>query len=121
MEGEPKWTVVLSCYQCRQNFIVSHVSIECVKMLPGACSCSNCGAKPIVRGAAEFRVHRLVDFTDAMETVYRMRPGAPTWHFVSECSFWPSDNFIELNVRPKLGEMCRECFFRMHREGLSAT
>ncbi|HKA34215.1 MAG TPA: hypothetical protein VKH64_13425 [Candidatus Binatia bacterium] len=114
MEREPKWTAVLRCYRCQEKFLVSHVVLEHIKMLPGISRCSACGAEPMLRRGGEFNVHRLVDFTDAMETVYRRRPDLRTWHFVPECRSWPRDQFIELNMRP-LADLCDECYALAHQ------
>jgi hypothetical protein len=112
MGRETTWTVVLRCYRCQENFLISHVILERVKLLAGVCPCTLCGAKPSV---SESRLHRLLDFTDTMETVYRTCAGERIWHFVAECSSWPSHEFIELNTRPTIrGHLCEECVDRLH-------
>gem|GEM_PF-488213 len=118
MGREPKWTVVLQCYRCHEDFLISHVILERVKMLGGVCPCAVCGAKPSV---SESRLHRLVDFTDVMETVYRTRAEERIWHFVAECSAWPAREFIELNSRPTIdGRLCEECVDRLHNFSLGS-
>jgi predicted RNA-binding Zn-ribbon protein involved in translation (DUF1610 family) len=104
---------MLRCFRCSGSFIVSHISIERVKMVAAIFPCPACGARPVVRADAESRLHRLIDFSDELETVYRKRKELEIWHFTPDCPLWPSDEFIELNARPKLGEMCRECLCRV--------
>ena len=104
---------MLRCYACAEPFLVSHVDIERVKMLPGICPCPACRARPILEPGRESRLHRLVDFTNEWETVYRMEPRLELWHFSPECSRWPSSDFIELNTRPRLGHICIECVAKM--------
>jgi hypothetical protein len=103
------WTVVLRCYGCANDFLVPHVTIDRVKLLGAICRCPACGARPAIHRSAELRVHRLIDFSDEMETVYRRLKTVELWHFTADCSEWPREEFIELNARPRVGQLCVEC------------
>jgi hypothetical protein len=85
-------------------------------MLPGACRCPACGAAPILEPGRDSRLHRLIDFTNDWEIVYRKPTRVDLWHFTSECSRWPSSDFIEINARPRLGTLCVECIGRMRED-----
>ena len=111
MARQSTWTVVLRCYNCEENFVVSHVILERVRMVAAVCPCTMCGAKPAVNKSL---FHRLVDFNNTLETLYRRRAKEEMWHFVPECSSWPSSEYIELNARPRVaGGMCEECIDRI--------
>jgi Protein of unknown function (DUF2442) len=40
---------------------------------------------------------------------YRRQHGKDTWHFCSNCSFWPTSGYDTSNSRPTSGELCNEC------------
>lgn len=41
--------------------------------------------------------------------VYRRGKGHDTWHWCSNCSTWPTDNYEETSSKPASGELCNEC------------
>lgn len=41
--------------------------------------------------------------------VYRRREGHDTWHWCSNCSTWPTNNYEESSSKPTSGEYCNEC------------
>ena len=40
---------------------------------------------------------------------YRRRRDSDTWHWCSNCSQWPTINFVEQQARPTTGELDNEC------------
>src|SRR6266513_1064682 len=44
-----------------------------------------------------------------MASVYRRTRDGDTWHFCSNCSNWPTTDFVEQRLPPSTGEMCNEC------------
>jgi hypothetical protein len=40
---------------------------------------------------------------------YRKVSACQTWHFCSNCSHWPEDDYVEQNMAPENGELCNEC------------
>src|SRR5689334_19957709 len=51
------------------------------------------------------------------ETVYRKYPESETWHFTPDCSQWPSEKFIALDVEPRVGQVCNECRAKKFEHG----
>jgi two-component system cell cycle response regulator CpdR len=77
--------------------------------------------KVIVEGEAEFigkpiepeillatLKHLLGDLPSA-STIYRREHGCETWHFRSDCSNWPIDNYAEQDTELAPGPLCNEC------------
>ena len=44
-----------------------------------------------------------------MASKYRRREGHDTWHFCSNCSNWPRNNYVERVRKPTTGELCNQC------------
>ena len=42
---------------------------------------------------------------------YRRKKGSDTWHWCTNCSFWPTSDYDEVTTsgRPSSGELCNEC------------
>jgi len=40
---------------------------------------------------------------------YRRSKNSRTWHWVRECSGWPTYDYEVTRTEPKEGEMCAEC------------
>jgi hypothetical protein len=51
-----------------------------------------------------------------MAGTYRKTKGSDSWHFCSNCSGWPADNYEEQAMAPGTGELCNECRVK-RREG----
>jgi uncharacterized protein (DUF433 family) len=45
----------------------------------------------------------------ASVVTYRRRRGHDTWHWCSNCSAWPANDYEEGSSRPSAGEFCNEC------------
>ena len=43
-----------------------------------------------------------------MADTYRRRRDKDTWHFCSNCSNWPTSDYVTSNSKPS-GELCNEC------------
>lgn len=41
--------------------------------------------------------------------VYRRKKNSDTWHWCTNCSNWPTDNYDESYTKPSSGELCNEC------------
>jgi hypothetical protein len=44
-----------------------------------------------------------------MASTYRKKRGYDTWHWCSNCSNWPSSDYVEQSQKPMSGELCNEC------------
>ncbi len=46
-----------------------------------------------------------------MASTYRKRKGVAydTWHNCSNCSNWPTSDYVERDTKPTSGERCNEC------------
>ena len=40
---------------------------------------------------------------------YRKRKDSDTWHFCSNCSNWPTTDYVEKPTWDGSGELCNEC------------
>lgn len=40
---------------------------------------------------------------------YRRRKDSDTWHWCTNCSNWPTRDFIAADSKPSNGELCNEC------------
>jgi hypothetical protein len=107
------WTLVLRCYACAGKFTQRHLTFDKVSALPLILPCPYCTARPYVgqrtRPGERFQIHGIVDLEDETETYYRKKINGETWYFNAECSNWPSEDFIELDGEPVVGEVCNEC------------
>ena len=43
---------------------------------------------------------------------YRRRRNGDTWHWCSNCSKYPQDNFEKRHTKPITGKFCEECIIR---------
>lgn len=46
---------------------------------------------------------------DSMADHYRKKNGSDTWHFCSNCSNWPTSDFVKSSSKPTDGELCDQC------------
>lgn len=44
---------------------------------------------------------------------YRKKIGCDTWHACTNCTQWPTENFISTTIRRREDEMCNECAAKM--------
>jgi len=112
-----RWTVVFRCIACTRKFIIRNIAFDSVWALSATYPCPFCSATPTLYQSAQkraIRSHLLIELNGDMETVYRKYPETETWHFRSECSQWPSENFIALDAEPT-GEVCNECRANAYR------
>jgi hypothetical protein len=40
---------------------------------------------------------------------YRRKQDCEVWHFCSNCSQWPKDQYVEQPSAPGTGQLCNEC------------
>ncbi|WP_156925398.1 hypothetical protein [Nitratidesulfovibrio termitidis] len=40
---------------------------------------------------------------------YRRKKNSDTWHYCSNCSNWPTTDYVEQQSKPTTGEFCNEC------------
>src|SRR5438093_4172227 len=63
-----------------------------------------------------------LDETEAHNTIgpmaseYRRERNSDIWHFCSNCSQWPKDNFIEQRTTPRTEKMCNECVSKRRQD-----
>jgi len=64
-----------------------------------------------VRQPEEKQVHELPPAQPSLleAATYRRKHGADTWHFCSNCSAWPTNDFDVQSEKPTTGEFCNEC------------
>ncbi|SRR5258705_731520 len=108
----PTWTLVLRCYQCGGKFTSHRLTLDKVTALPITAPCPYCGARPVVApvdSPAATKMHGIFDLKEEAIRTYRKPAGEDTWHFSESCSKWPSESYIELDVRPMQVELCNEC------------
>jgi len=43
------------------------------------------------------------------DMAYRRRRDKDTWHWCTNCSNWPTNNYEEQASKPTSGELCNEC------------
>jgi CheY-like chemotaxis protein len=53
--------------------------------------------------------HLLQGSSRVASTIYRSETGSQIWHFCSNCSEWPTDDYDEQRVPPTTGQLCNEC------------
>ena len=46
---------------------------------------------------------------EEMANTYRRRRRRDTWHFCSNCSNWPTSDYVERDSKPARGELCDQC------------
>jgi hypothetical protein len=44
-----------------------------------------------------------------MANTYRRRRRRETWHWWSNCSNWPTEDYVERDSKPTYGELCDQC------------
>ena len=54
-------------------------------------------------------IHNRKECRCIMAGTYRKKRDSDTWHFCSNCSNWPTSDYIELTEKPAWGELCNEC------------
>ena len=47
--------------------------------------------------------------------VYRKRNNSDCWHFMENCSNWPTKDYKELISKPKNGEFCDQCMAKSRK------
>jgi DNA-binding NtrC family response regulator len=81
---------------------------------------SEAAGKLVSAGWAEF-IHKPVDATVLIPTVerllsapklYRRKQQSEVWHFCSDCSQWPGEDYMEQRQMPSAGETCNECIVK---------
>src|SRR5258706_15300460 len=102
------WTLLLRCYKCGERFTFPRLTMDKVRALPLPAPCPHCGSRPTIT-AEKSILHRIVDLRGEKGGMYRKPAGGDTWHFIEKCSKWPTQNFVELEMPPQIGELCNEC------------
>jgi len=44
-----------------------------------------------------------------MAIIYRKKKGSDTWHWCTNCSNWPTSDYVESAGKPTYGELDNEC------------
>lgn len=101
---------------------VIHTHWPKIPMIVISAYLSASAAKVLLAGSAEF-IAKPVDFKILLSTVrrllgprfvstatkYRRRIDSESWHFCTNCSTWPINNYQEQIGTPGMGEFCNEC------------
>jgi CheY-like chemotaxis protein len=66
-------------------------------------------AKPIQPDELITAVKHLLQGASAVASIYRSERGSQVWHFCTNCSEWPTDDYDERPVPPTNEELCNEC------------
>ena len=40
---------------------------------------------------------------------YRKRNTSDTWHFCTNCTNWPTSDYVSRQTKPTTGELCDQC------------
>jgi hypothetical protein len=51
-----------------------------------------------------------------MANTYRKLRDGVAWHFCSNCSHWPTSNFVTHEGRPSHKDICNECMSKKVRD-----
>jgi hypothetical protein len=46
---------------------------------------------------------------EEMANTYRRRRRRDTWDFCSNCSYWPTSDYVARDSKPSTGELCDPC------------
>ncbi len=112
MARRTQWTIAIRCQQCRQKFTLRHLELDYVFSSPLVTFCPYCctqlhiGSGPAGPDAAYLR---RVDLREETEAIYRKPAGGNIWHFSESCSGWPTEEFLQMEIQPDIGELCGEC------------
>jgi len=83
-----RWKLILRCYQCGERFKMPYDGFKGMQTLPMFKLCPSCEIKPMI---------------------FRKPLEGDTWHFLQDCSEWPSADFTERGGLPVDGAFCKEC------------
>jgi hypothetical protein len=42
-------------------------------------------------------------------STYRRKKTSDTWHWCTNCSNWPTSDYVEREGKPSTGELCDQC------------
>jgi hypothetical protein len=83
--------------------------------------CPHCGARPAVEPGDNPRhtilAHEIYNLQEETESIFRKSVTGDTWHFSPNCSSWPVDDYLVLEVPPSVGEFCNECEASLRTSG----
>src|SRR5712691_9826359 len=112
MAQRTKWTIGIRCYVCGRKFTLRHLELDSVFAAPSVTYCPHCGTQLQVTSGSnnpeQIHLHR-VDLREETESVYRKTSDSYLWHFSENCSRWPMDDYLQMEIQPDVGELCNEC------------
>lgn len=73
--------------------------------------------QPMTKSQPAAAVYREVTKTDRRPVEWRKRQGHDAWHWIPQCSNWPTENFRARTEAPTTGEKCDECLSKEARRG----
>lgn len=118
MATRTRWTIAVRCYLCRQKFTLRHLELDTVFTAPLVTFCPHCGSELHVTsgpGAADQAYLYRIDLREETEAIFRKTSGSYLWHFSESCSQWPTDDYLQLEIQPDVGELCGECKTKQRR------
>ena len=105
-----RWKLVLRCFRCRGKFSFRHLEPGRIVILAEVCPCPQCGARPHVpQGSRAMSRHDIFNIEEETESSFRKSLDGDTWHFAHDCSQWPTDRYVVLELPPDVGALCSEC------------
>jgi len=114
----------LRCYDCGKEFHLHYVAFDNLSSLQLVTPCPRCGARPYIAPrqlhGSKSKLHTILDLRES-ESIFRKTRDGGTWHFSDQCSHWPSEDFIQLEALPIVGELCNECQTELSRRPYSSN
>jgi len=104
-------------YAVLKNSVVDRISgsLRIVEILcsPAEASLIRDHAKRFYPAAVPHIESALEDLPERAATVeYRKSPAEDTWHFRSQCSQWPTADYISAKTLPQGEALCNECIVK---------
>lgn len=110
------WSLVLRCFSCRRTFTFRYLEVDRILVMSEVAPCPFCGTRPAAQSGGNKRTtfvsHEMYNLAEETDVVFRKTRAGDTWHFSSDCSHWPQDDYIVLEAPPQVGAYCNECEVR---------
>jgi hypothetical protein len=72
-------------------------------------------AKPAL-STKRLRKVKLAALKKGRKREYRKGKRQDTWHFCTNCEFWPTSDYVSLQGKPSEGEMCNTCLAKLYNK-----
>src|SRR5437870_12413782 len=111
MASRTKWTIAIRCHLCHGKFALRHLELDSVFISPLTTFCPYCHSQLHITSGpnhARYAYLQRIDLREETESIYRKTSGSYVWHFSEDCSRWPTDAYVQLEIQPDVGEICGE-------------